>query len=94
MLPALIAYLPARLRAPGMFAPAIIAYSLIFYVVTNFAVWALSSMYPHTAAGLATAFAAGLPYLPQTIIGDLFWAAVFFGGAALVRLLPRRQSAV
>ena len=93
MLPGLIAYLPRRLRAPGMFAPAIVAYSLIFFMVTNFAVWALSGMYPHTLAGLAASYAAGLPYLPQTVIGDLFWAAVFFGGAALVQMLPRRQSA-
>ena len=89
LLPALIAYLPTRLRAPGMFAPAIVAYSLLFYVVTNFAVWAFTTMYPHTLAGLATSYAVGLPYLPQTIIGDLFWAAVFFGGAALFQMLPR-----
>jgi hypothetical protein len=46
-------------------------------------------MYPHTLAGLATAYGAALPFLPQTVVGDLFWAAALFGGAALVRLVPR-----
>ncbi len=83
LLPAFVAFMPDRVRAPGMFVPAIIAYSLLFFVVTNLAVWAFSGMYPLTAAGLATCYAAALPFLPQTVIGDLFWAAVLFGGAAL-----------
>jgi hypothetical protein len=88
MLPAAVAYLPTRLREPGMFAPVIVAYSLLFFVVTNFAVWATTAMYPHTLAGLATCYAAALPCLPQTVVGDLFWAAVLFGGAALLKLAP------
>ena len=95
MLPAVVAFMPERIRAPGMFVPAIIAYSLLFFVTTNLAVWAFSGMYPLTAAGLATCYAAALPFLPQTVIGDLFWAAVLFGGAALLQLTPRlaRRSA-
>jgi hypothetical protein len=95
ILPAFVAFMPDRVRAPGMFVPAIIAYSLLFFVVTNLAVWAFSGLYPLTAAGLATCYAAALPFLPQTVIGDLFWAAVLFGGAALLQLAPRltRRSA-
>jgi hypothetical protein len=89
LLPACVAFMPERARAPGMFAPAIVAYSLLFFVVTNFAVWALGTMYPHTLAGLATCYAAALPFLPQTVIGDLFWAAALFGGYALVQMAPR-----
>jgi hypothetical protein len=95
MLPGLVAFMPERTRALGMFVPAIIAYSLLFFMTTNLAVWAFSGMYPLTAAGLATCYAAALPFLPQTVIGDLFWAAVLFGGAALLQLAPRlaRRSA-
>lgn len=89
VLPAFVAFLPERIRAPGMFVPAIIAYSLLFFVVSNLAVWAFSGMYPLTAAGLAACYAAALPFLPQTMIGDLFWAAVLFGGAALIQMAPR-----
>ena len=95
VLPAFVAFMPDRVRAPGMFVPAILAYSMLFFVITNLAVWAFGGLYPLTAAGLATCYAAALPFLPQTVIGDLFWAAVLFGGAAVVQLAPRlaRRSA-
>jgi hypothetical protein len=88
-LPALVAFLPRRARAPGMFAPVIVGYSLLFFAATNLALWATTAMYPHTLAGFAACYAAALPFLPQTIVGDLFWAAVLFGGGALVRMAPR-----
>jgi hypothetical protein len=88
-LPALVALLPARVRAPGMFAPAIVAYSLVFFAVSNLAVWAFTALYPHTLAGLAACYALALAFLPQTVIGDLFWAAGLFGGYTLVQVAPR-----
>jgi hypothetical protein len=88
-LPALVAFLPRRARAPGMFAPVIVGYSLLFFAATNLALWTTTAMYPHTLAGFAACYAAALPFLSQTIVGDLFWAAVLFGGAALVRMAPR-----
>jgi hypothetical protein len=88
VLPALVAYLPKRMRAPGMFLPVMVGFSLLFFIVTNFAVWAGSGMYPHTFAGLATCYLVALPYLHQMMVGDLFWAAVLFGGAALIQMTP------
>src|SRR5712664_4405198 len=32
-----------------------------FFIVTNFAVWALGNFYPRTVAGLATCYVAGVP---------------------------------
>ena len=94
-LPALVAYLPRRSRAPGMFVPIIVGYSLMFFAVTNFAVWAFSGLYPPTFAGLVACYVAALPFLPQTVMGDLVWAAVLFGGAALLSMAPKltRRSA-
>ncbi len=50
------AAIAARCRAV---VPAIIACSLLFFVVSNVAVWAFSGMYPLTAAGLATVLRRG-----------------------------------
>jgi len=36
----------------------------------------------------------GLPFLKYTIAGDLFWAAVLFGGAWLVQRLGARTGAL
>jgi len=53
--------------------------SAIFFLVTNFSVWAESGMYPKTLAGLGACYTAGIPFLGNTILGDLFYSAAMFG---------------
>jgi hypothetical protein len=53
--------------------------SIIFFLTTNFAVWALYQWYPHTWAGLANCFAMALPFFKNSLIGDLFYGVVLFG---------------
>src|SRR5712664_3843485 len=60
-----------------------------FFIVTNFAVWALGNFYPRTVAGLATCYVAGVPFFWNTLAGDAFYVALLFGGYALAeRMLP------
>jgi hypothetical protein len=59
--------------------------SLIFFVITNFGSWINWKMYPMNAAGLTACYVAGLPYLLNTMIGDLLWSAILFGGFALAQ---------
>jgi hypothetical protein len=66
-----------------------IAGSLLFFMLTNFAVWAFGTLYPRTWEGLMQCYVAALPFLDKTVIGDLFWNAVLFGGAALAAYVPR-----
>ena len=54
--------------------------ALIFFVLTNFGVWTSGILYPMNAAGLGACFAAGLPYLLNSILGNLFYSAILFGG--------------
>lgn len=64
-----------------------VAASVLFFLTTNFAWWPWTAMYSHDAAGLAECFAAGLPFFRYTLLGDLFYATVLFGGyAAAVQL--------
>src|SRR5580692_7973431 len=37
-----------------------------FFLVTNFAVWALEPFYPHTRAGLVACYVAGIPFFWNT----------------------------
>jgi hypothetical protein len=67
---------------------AMLSCSLIFFAVTNFAVWAFNGMYPMTFEGLAQCYLAAVPFLDKTVLGDLFWTAVLFGGAWLVQHGP------
>lgn len=62
-----------------------LAGSVLFFVVTNFGAWATGSMYPKTMDGLATAYAAGVPFFKWTVLGTLFYAALLFGSFALLR---------
>src|SRR5579863_2395794 len=68
---------------------AAIAGSVVFFVLTNFAVWAFGTIYPKTGAGLLQCYVAALPYFRNTLAGDLLYTAALFGGFALLeRKLP------
>lgn len=66
-----------------------LASSLWFFAVSNFAHWIVMGGYPMTLGGLGACYAAGLPFLRGTILGDLVWTAIFFGGYMLVTELRR-----
>jgi hypothetical protein len=59
--------------------------SVLFFAVTNFGAWLGSPAYPQNAAGLAAAYVAGIPFFQWTVLGTLFYAALLFGGFALLR---------
>ncbi|RMG79618.1 MAG: hypothetical protein D6714_16110 [Bacteroidetes bacterium] len=71
---------PARLVGASLGA------STIFYLVSNFGVWATSMVtYPKTLEGLMACYAAGLPFFGWTLAGDLFYVTVLFGTFEWVR---------
>jgi hypothetical protein len=94
LLPAVAGILASRYRPSRVVVPAVVACSLIFFATTNFAVWAFSGMYSPDTAGLMQCFTLALPFLKYTMAGDLFWAAVLFGGAWLVQRLTARTNAL
>jgi hypothetical protein len=67
-----------RVRIPALLLSAVGA-SVVFFLVSNFGVWWSSGMYPHTAGGLWTCYAAGLPFFQNTLAGDLVYTALLFG---------------
>lgn len=73
-----IGMLAKRARPPVLIL-LVMASSVLFFLVTNFAVWAASSWYPPTFEGLAASYVAGLPFLRNMFIGDVFYAASLLG---------------
>jgi hypothetical protein len=65
----------------------------LFYVVTNFGVWATGHLYPHTATGLVACYAAGVPFYRHQVVGDLAYTALLFGALAVARGLRAKVSA-
>ncbi len=64
-------------------AAATLASATLFFVVTNFGVWATSSLYPQTWDGLVACYVAAIPFFQNTLLGDAFYATLLFGGLAL-----------
>jgi hypothetical protein len=62
-----------------------LASTAIFFLVSNFGVWAGGTMYPKTFEGLVTCYIAGIPFLKGTLFGDLFYSCVLFGTFALAQ---------
>lgn len=76
-------------RTPLPVAGMAVAASILFFVVTNFGVWAFDGLYPMTFQGLVTCYVAAIPFFANTLAGNLFYSAVLFGGFALAeRKLP------
>jgi len=91
--PALLGMASRRFQGALPIVATMLTGSLTFFALSNFAVWAFSGMYPLTMTGLAECFAAALPFLDKTILGDLIWTGVLFGGAWLVQHTPALKRA-
>ncbi len=64
--------------------------SLIYFVITNFAVWEFTNWYPHTQEGLMFCYTMAIPYLKVKIINDMGFTTAFFGVYALAKALERK----
>jgi hypothetical protein len=71
-------------RSPLNVGVVTLASSVLFFAVTNFSVWASGHMYPNTWAGLESCYIAAIPFFRNSLAGDMAFAAVLFGGFALL----------
>jgi hypothetical protein len=69
-----------------------LAASLSFFLISNFAVWAVWPTYPKTFSGLAACYVAAIPFFRNTLAGDLIFTAVLFGIGALVHARSSAQN--
>jgi hypothetical protein len=51
----------------------------VFFLATNFAVWAFSPMYEKTLEGLVLCYTMAIPFFHNTVAGDLIWSGAIFG---------------
>jgi hypothetical protein len=61
--------------------------AVLFFIVTNFGVWASDSYgtYPKTLNGLMACFTAAIPFFGNTLVSQLLFSAVLFGGFELAQ---------
>ncbi len=64
---------------------AVVAASIIFFLLTNFGAWMMSGIYVKSAEGLMQAYVAGIPFFQNSLLGNLGFAALIFGGYHLLQ---------
>ena len=53
--------------------------SILFFLITNFAVWAFGAMYAHNLAGLTQSYIMAIPFFRNSLLGDLFYVGLLVG---------------
>jgi hypothetical protein len=83
--------LSRRITVPRVVGAPVLA-STSFFAISNYAVWAGSAMYPHTAAGLGACYIAALPFYRNDLVSTTVITAVAFGIPALVRKMAESRA--
>lgn len=88
--------LGSLLRHASPFKTSLIATlgSILFFLITNAAVWAFSPLYPHTTGGLLACYIAAVPFLASMLLGDIVYSVALFHGHAWLAHFARRLSPV
>lgn len=68
--------------------------SVLFFLVTNFAVWAFTPWYPKTPLGITQCYIMALPFFRNSLLGNLFYTIVLFGAYEIVRVGIRKKFTV
>lgn len=66
--------------------------ALLFYLLSNFGLWLSGTYYPRTLDGLVHCYINALPYLGRSLLGDMIYAGLLFGGYAWWRRRGARLS--
>ena len=64
--------------------------SVLFFVITNFAVWFFGNWYSHDFSGLINCYTMAIPFFRNTLTGDLFFSGVVFGSFALYQVFAAK----
>jgi len=81
-----------RNSGPLQIFGASLATSISFFLVSNFAVWAVWDMYPKTMSGLIECYTMAMPFFRREVVSDVLFSAAFFGVPALVAALSNKRS--
>jgi len=65
--------------------------AVLFFLITNFAVWVFTPWYPKTLFGLFQCYLMALPFFKNTLLGDLFYVTSFFGTYEIVEVWIRKK---
>lgn len=88
----LLSFIVAKYRSLLPVGLSIVGASLLFFFITNGAVWAFSPWYEKSISGLLYSYELGLPFLRNMLIGDVLYTSALimvFESARALNTLPR-----
>lgn len=65
--------------------------STIFFLTTNWAVWAFGTMYTSDVSGLMASYAAAIPFFRNQLLADIFYTTVLVGGYEIIQQLTTNK---
>ena len=66
-----------KLSAKSVLAASLISPS-IFYIISNFGVWAIGSTYTMDLQGLISCYVAGIPFFDETLLSTIIFSITIF----------------
>jgi len=66
--------------------------STSFFLISNYAVWIGSALYPHTVAGLGACYAAALPFYRNDVLSTTLVTGLAFGLPMLAHRLAEQRA--
>ena len=76
-----------RNQTPLRIFGASLATAVSFFLVSNFAVWAVWNLYPKTFNGLMLCYVAALPFFRNELVSDVLFTAILFSVPAVIAAL-------
>ena len=73
-----------QIKVKNLFIASLLT-SLVFFLITNLGSWWAIPAYSKDLVGIIAAYTAGLPFFLSTVLSNLLFTAVLFGGYELVK---------
>ena len=58
--------------------------AIVLFLISNLGVFLFQDLYPRTAAGLMSCYVAAIPFLLNSVLGNIAWSALLFGAGAML----------
>jgi hypothetical protein len=65
--------------------------SVLFFAITNWAVWAFGTMYIHNFSGLLQSYYMAMPFFRNSFLGDLFYVTLMVGAMESIIYLKSQR---
>ncbi len=68
--------------------------SIIFFLVTNAAVWAFGTMYTKDLAGLLNSYTMAIPFFRNSLLGNVFFVSLLFGSMEMLLSTQKKKASL